>query len=665
MNLDQNKTWLRTFISHKYFPILVLLLVNIVIGSFVVVDYGQSQDEHLRLRYADQSLEAYFGANRRLGDEKGAFYVMVALVGSRLINIIHPDWLPIEAWHFMQFLAFLMGLFFLYRICLRFVGKWAALAAVLMFNTQPLLWGHAFINPKDIPFMAFFLASMDLGLEMAASLPVVASPGADAGAKPFGAAIRSSLLADWSSSSRRKKLLLGGLSLVSIALLVLLTAGGGQVQTLMADLVRRAYASDSSGVLGTLFTRLAGNAQETPVDLYVTKALSWYPLLVTLAVVAVLVVNYFILRGLLPGTTGWLWRQYLKPFVGQVLSYLRNKKILAASLFLGMSTAIRVAGPLSGFLVAAYLLLKKGRKVIPALVAYFSVALVVTYLFWPALWKAPFQRYTKSLSKAIDFPWEGKVMFAGVDYEVTDLPRSFLPTVLSLQFTETAMLMFLVGVVTAVVWSFRKRIDWRMVALIGVWLAVPVIAIVIVHPVIYDNFRHILFVIPPIFIFAAIGFQAVFDWFKRPLLSGAFVLLLLIPNLYWMVNLHPYQYVYYNSLAGNVRGAFRQYEMDYWGTAYREAIEFVNEVAPPSSRVIVLGTDQLVSNFARADLQIEEYRKLEETESVPQAYVILTSRHNKDLELYPDAPRLLSIERAGVILAVVKQIDPLGGSTPP
>ena len=73
--------------------------------------------------------------------------------------------------------------------------------------------------------------------------------------------------------------------------------------------------------------------------------------------------------------------------------------------------------------------------------------------------------------------------------------------------------------------------------------------------------------------------------------------------------------------------------------------------------VIVLGTDQLVSNFARPDLKIDEYRKLDLPENVQQAYVILTSRHNKDQDLYPSAPQVYAVERAGVVLAVVKWVQ--------
>ena len=42
----------------------------------------------------------------------------------------------------------------------------AAFATSLLFSTQPLLWGHAFINPKDPPFLTFFLVSVCLGFEM-------------------------------------------------------------------------------------------------------------------------------------------------------------------------------------------------------------------------------------------------------------------------------------------------------------------------------------------------------------------------------------------------------------------------------------------------------------------------------------------------------------------
>jgi hypothetical protein len=53
--------WLRRLVSHTYFPIAVLILINITVGLFIVTDYGESWDEQLRSRYANRSLAAYFG----------------------------------------------------------------------------------------------------------------------------------------------------------------------------------------------------------------------------------------------------------------------------------------------------------------------------------------------------------------------------------------------------------------------------------------------------------------------------------------------------------------------------------------------------------------------------------------------------------------------------
>jgi hypothetical protein len=38
-----------------------------------------------------------------------------------------------------------------------------------------------------------------------------------------------------------------------------------------------------------------------------------------------------------------------------------------------------------------------------------------------------------------------------------------------------------------------------------------------------------------------------------------------------MIRLHPYQYAYFNALAGGVRGADGKFMLDYWGLAFKQA----------------------------------------------------------------------------------------------
>src|SRR5512135_520107 len=110
----------RRLLAHPLFPIGVIILVNLVIGVLVVTDYGESWDEQTRYNYANTVLEAYRGDIK--GARGQAAYLMMARLGSQALRSIWSSLRPMEAWHFMHFLSFQMGLVFLYLICRQFVG---------------------------------------------------------------------------------------------------------------------------------------------------------------------------------------------------------------------------------------------------------------------------------------------------------------------------------------------------------------------------------------------------------------------------------------------------------------------------------------------------------------------------------------------------------------
>jgi hypothetical protein len=215
--------------------------------------------------------------------------------------------------------------------------------------------------------------------------------------------------------------------------------------------------------------------------------------------------------------------------------------------------------------------------------------------------------------------------------------------------------LLLVGFVLAVRVFVRRAADRLKLALVALWFFVPLGAALVFMPTVYDNFRQFLFMIPPLFIFAGYSLMWVFERVRPLSLRLLILAALLLPGLYWDVRLHPYQYVYYNQLVGGVGGAFRSFEMDYWATSYREATEYLNAVAPAGARVVVWGPDHLVQRYAREDLVISEYRKEADE---PQDFAVISTRHNKDLSLYPDASNLFQTGRDGAVFAVVKRLHP-------
>ena len=122
------------------------------------------------------------------------------------------------------------------------------------------------------------------------------------------------------------------------------------------------------------------------------------------------------------------------------------------------------------------------------------------------------------------------------------------------------------------------------------------------------------------------------------------------------MNLHPYQYIYYNSFTGGVEGASGQYELDYWVTSYREATLYLNEEAPPNSKVLVVGPHRIFMSYAREDLNQVRFRFEEIDNTTESVYVIIMTRYNRDLTSFPDANVVHTIKSDGADLAVVKQI---------
>lgn len=160
-------------------PILVLIAVNVLIGLFIFRDFGLAWDEPLFYSYGDALGYAYspkewlsgdfnlrnsYGASADDHKNRGPAYLFLARNFVFGLEALGSD--SASAWHLVNFLFFQLGVYFLYRISKRWMSEPAAFFTALFFSTQPLLWGHAFINPKDPPFMTFFLASVCMGFEM-------------------------------------------------------------------------------------------------------------------------------------------------------------------------------------------------------------------------------------------------------------------------------------------------------------------------------------------------------------------------------------------------------------------------------------------------------------------------------------------------------------------
>lgn len=175
---------------YKHTPFILLLLAQLVFGLSAFRDYGLSWDEPLFYEYGEALGYAYTPANwlspdfdlsksyGSSGDDhknRGPAYLLLARTPVHLLESLGLE--EVAAWRLVNFLTFLLGVYFIYRLSLRWMSGWASFGAAALFSTQPLLLGHAFINPKDMPFLVFFTGAALFGFEMADALNDEAKSG--------------------------------------------------------------------------------------------------------------------------------------------------------------------------------------------------------------------------------------------------------------------------------------------------------------------------------------------------------------------------------------------------------------------------------------------------------------------------------------------------------
>ena len=330
-----------------------------------------------------------------------------------------------------------------------------------------------------------------------------------------------------------------------------------------------------------------------------------------------------------PGVNCW-------PTCGPRLKYDPGFAVIFAGAALGMTSATRALAFLAGGgLVAVYALLRLRHKALRPLLAYIGVAMVALYASWPYLWAAPVWRYIHALTTLSAFPWPGEILYSGQLYVSSTLPRDYLPRLMALQFTEPLVLLALPGMALAVVRVLqgRKRAELLVPLL---WFCLPFAAVLIIQPNMYDNFRHFLFITPPLFLFAGLMLEKIGLWLRSRWQVGALTALALLPGVIHCIQLHPYQYIYFNSLTGGEPGAFRHYELDYWATSTRKSFEYLNQHAEPLARVVVWGPESTSRLYAREDLDLVFADELSADVDLGRYdYAVLSSRTNRDLYNVP------------------------------
>lgn len=345
----------------------------------------------------------------------------------------------------------------------------------------------------------------------------------------------------------------------------------------------------------------------------------------------------------------------------------KSSVIIFPAIVLGITTSVRVLGPLAGLLVFLYFAFTVSknnnlRAAVPlwlVFLAYGMTAILVMFITWPYLWEHPITRFVDVFRFMSDNPTNLSVLFGGEVYRAGELPRRYLPLILATTLTEPVWILFAIGIIA----SYRKLIHDKSnerinklvtISLILSWFIILVVYVLIRKPAMYDGIRHFLFIIPPVFIFVGFAFETIFERTPHYWLRAGLLFLFLLPGVNGIVRLHPYEYTYYNSFIGGTNNAFRKYETDYWLTCYKDAVHQLDAMHSPIN-LYVHREAYIAEYYANENISVHELRGAA-NEVKSGDYVLINTRTNEDRRILKDVPSLIEIGRDEALFCLIKRV---------
>ena len=199
-------------------------------------------------------------------------------------------------------------------------------------------------------------------------------------------------------------------------------------------------------------------------------------------------------------------------------------------------------------------------------------------ILWPYALQNPLLHPWKSYQVMSNFPVTVRQIFEG-NFEWSDfLPWYYLPKYMAI----TIPLVVFAGLATFFL-NIRKNYSANQkiqLLFLGFTILFPIVFVILKDSNLYGSWRHFLLVYPGIILIAALGIYTLLVRYKNRIIrSSAIVLLLLLAvhPIRFMAANHPYYYLYYNQFTGGLKGAYGNYETDYYYNSIREGTEWLQE----------------------------------------------------------------------------------------
>jgi Flp pilus assembly protein TadD len=278
------------------------------------------------------------------------------------------------------------------------------------------------------------------------------------------------------------------------------------------------------------------------------------------------------------------------------------------TIWLGLSIALAISVRVGGILVIAYLgmfyLIEMyrikgfGSKIFGKSVKHMVVAIVIGWigscLFWPYALGNIISNPIEAVKMMSAYPLSIRSLYDGqlqsiatMVYDdagkpvsgIFNLPSTYLLNWLGMGMPLFILITFAGSFFYGFKYTKEKKNSYYLLLLFAT--VFPVFYIIYKKSVVYDGIRHILFVLPVMAILSALFLDYIIEMFSgkkviQYTIAAATLVLVALPARFVFAN-HPNEYIYFNELKGGIKGAYGNYETDYYFNSLKEGFDWVKE----------------------------------------------------------------------------------------
>jgi hypothetical protein len=372
----------------------------------------------------------------------------------------------------------------------------------------------------------------------------------------------------------------------------------------------------------------------------------------------------------IPFAALYAWAIYYLMVLSVDYPNLKFSNILFLSIFTGLLIGIRYGGLLipfySAIILVCFLILPIVQKkdvnmplkgIIGSIIFFMLTVGLIVLIFWPILQFINLMELTEIHNNMSKFPFDTQILYNAKYLYTYELPLSYILVHTIIQLPE----LILIGFITLIV-LFKNYYRINIGLYVLLFSAVfPFLLVPLLKPNFYDGSRHYLFVVPVLVCLSGIGLCWFWDLIRHNRNIKIIVYLFIIVwtglHLYGMIKMHPYQYVYYNIFVGGIQAAGVNYEADYWGHSFSEAIKELESYLVQKDgesfhgniyRIHIAGPWRAAEHFFPQNFKLVH-------DPNHAQYVLATTRWHID-QIMPGII-IFTVKRLGVVMAVGKEIS--------